>query len=125
MSSSDAFRIEINGCRAGADWRIVIALGATFTLQPSDTLRMHIRERVTSANPLLRLSSAVIAGQGLISFPVTGPDEGSLVLEVDDALTSNVPSGKHVFDIEIDRAGVKDISIGGTIEVLPRITRGV
>jgi hypothetical protein len=115
------FHVEIARQRAGADWDIRIpildAQDQPFVWPAGASFRIHVRAKTAADVILLSLTSA--AGEII-------PTDGELRLVVAAAKTTPIPAAaSHVFDVEMTVASKVQSDIGGTIEVMPRVTRGV
>ena len=68
-----------------------------------------------------------IAGTGGISLNVNSNGvsgtTGGILLQVDSNTTSNLPSGRHFYDVEIENNGTVTKIVRGRFEVLPEVTR--
>lgn len=109
-------------------YSFVIEAGATLNFQftilsnnePWDltgfSARMDIRESTDSPDALISL----VDGDGII----LGDEEGTVEVEIDAVTTSTFPSGRYVYDLEIESAGgtVWRV-IEGKVNVRPEVTQ--
>ena len=70
---------------------------------------------------------AGLAGTGGISLNVNSNGvagtTGGILVQVDSFTTSNLPSGRHFYDLEVDTNGTVTKIVRGRFEVLPEVTR--
>lgn len=116
MLSTDIDGVDVNGLRAGDDWRVEIPIAGVAWL-PGDSARMHMRTTLEAATPTLAFSTSPVVGQGLIELL-----SDALAFSAAAALTSVAP-GKYVYDIEFTRGGVRETLFGGVIQVAAKVTR--
>jgi len=68
-----------------------------------------------------------LAGTGGISLNVdsngVSGTTGGILIQVDSYTTSNLPSGRHFYDVEVDNNGTVTKIVRGRFEVLPEVTR--
>ena len=79
--------------------------------------RLQVRHHYSDAEALLSLSD----GSGIT---ING-NTGVLTIEVSDALTSDLPAGRHVYDLEVFQAPSGDVTrlVEGSFTVTPEVTR--
>jgi len=109
-------------------YNLVCPQGATFSKQltwaidgdPVDltsyTARMQVREKYTSTNTILNLTTE----NGGITL---GDEEGTVQIDIDATTTSGVVAKDYVYDLELISSSVVTRLIEGRFIVTPEVTR--
>lgn len=108
----------------GADWFWTITWKVGSTARSSTpknttgfTARMQVRAKYDSPTAVVSLNS--VGSQGL-----TVSSNGIFSLHLTAAQTSNIPSGKYIYDVEaISPTGVVTKLARGAFRVIPEVTR--
>lgn len=80
------------------------------------TARMQVRPRATSSLAYLSLTSA----SGGITL---GGTTGTITILVDGSVTSEIPSGNYVYDLEVANGAYVDKVMGGDFTLSAEVTR--
>jgi hypothetical protein len=79
--------------------------------------RLQVRERYNSTEPLIDLNSS---GSGI----TMGGSAGTIDVFIDDSVTTLLPPGEHVYDLEIISPSLYvDRLLEGKFIVTPEVTR--
>lgn len=104
---------------------ITIEQGATFntTLNVEDVYGSPVNLTGYSATSQMRKSYQSTTAYNLTAT-VTGTSNGQITLSMTSANTSNLPSGRLLYDLVIDDgSGVKTRVVEGIAVILPSVTR--
>lgn len=104
---------------------LVIEQGATFTstVNVADTNGDAINLYAYTANSQMR-KSYYAATAFTINSAVTGTSNGEITLSMSAANTSNLTSGRYVYDLKITSPGsIVTRVVEGIVTVLPSVTR--
>jgi Na+/serine symporter len=78
--------------------------------------RLQVREAYYSTDPIVSL----VSGSGI----TIGGSAGTIDILISSAITSEFPTGTHVYDLEIiSPSNIVDRLIEGTFSVTPEVTR--
>jgi hypothetical protein len=78
--------------------------------------RLQVREAYYSENPIISL----VSGSGI----TIGGSAGTIDIFISASVTSELPTGTHVYDLEIvSPSDIVDRLIEGTFNVTPEVTR--
>jgi hypothetical protein len=94
----------------------------TYTLDetPIDLSGYSARLQVREAHYSLESLISLVSGSGI----TVGGSSGVIDILISDEVTSEIPAGTHVYDLEIESSsGIVDRLIEGSFTVTPEVTR--